>query len=149
MEKPIYEECHYLNIGQCPNQFLLQKALLIPQLIDPSELAEVIEACKSCGSYLKERRKHSRIMRPLRCNVSKDNGTAIQGQIINISGNGALIKVKDWSDFKSDEKVKLTIYLAGESIINESCTIEVSSQIKRLALDKKKLGVFFLSKNNP
>ena len=43
MEKPIYEECHFLNIGQCPNQFLLQKALLIPQLLDPPELAEVIE----------------------------------------------------------------------------------------------------------
>jgi len=149
MEKPIYEKCHYLNIGQCPNQFLLQKALLIPQLLEPSELAEVTEACKSCGSYLKERRKHSRIMRPLRCNVSKDNGAAIQGQIINISGNGALIKVQDWGDFKSDEKVKLTIYLADESISNKSRAIEVSSQIKRLAIDKKKLGVFFLSRNNP
>ena len=149
MEKPTYEECHHLNIGQCPNEFLLQKALLIPQLLAPSELAEAIEACKSCGSYLKERRKHSRIMRPLSCNVSRDNGAAIQGQIINISGNGALIKVEHWSDFKRDEKVKLTINLAGESIIGESCTIEVPSQIKRLTIDKKKLGVFFLSKNNP
>ena len=149
MEKPTYEECHHLNTGQCPQEFLCQKALLIPQLLDPSELSEAIEACKSCGSYLKERRKHSRIKRPLRCNVSKDNGTAIQGQIINISGNGALIKVKDWSDFKRDEKVKLTIYLDGESTINESLTMEVSGQIKRLALDKKKLGVLFLSKNNP
>ena len=149
MEKPTYEGCHHLNIGQCPNEFLCQKALLIPQLLDPSQLAEAIEACKSCGSYLQERRKHSRIMRPLRCNVSRDNGTAIQGQIINISGNGALIKVEHWSDFKSDEKVKLTIYLAGESIIGESRAIEFPSQIKRLTMNKKKLGVFFLSKNNP
>ena len=148
MEKPTYEGCHHLNIGQCPNEFLCQKALLIPQLLDPSELAEAIEACKSCGSYLKERRKHSRIKRPLRCNVSKDTGSAIQGQIINISGNGALIKVKHWSDFKSDEKIKLTIYLAGESIIKESRTIELCSQIKRLTIDEKQLGVFFLSRNN-
>lgn len=147
MEKPTYEECHYLNTGECPNQVLFQKALLIPQLVDPSELADVIEACQSCGSYLKERRKRSRITRPLQCNVSKDDGTAIQGQIINICDNGALIKVKHWSNFKSDEKIKLSIHLAGESISNESRKIEVSSQIKRLTIDKKQLGVFFLNKN--
>jgi c-di-GMP-binding flagellar brake protein YcgR len=122
---------------------------LIPQLLEPSELSEATEACNNCGNYLKERRKHCRITRPLKCHISKDSGTAIQGQIINISGNGALIKVKHWSDFKSAEKVNLTIYLAGESIVNESCTIEVSSQIKRLTADNKQLGVFFLSQNNP
>ena len=148
MKRPAYEECHYLHIGQCPNESLLQKALLIPQLLAPSELAEAIATCKSCRSSLRERRKHSRIMRPLRSNVSKDTGSAIQGQIINISGNGALIKVKHWSDFKSDEKIKLTIYLAGESIIKESRTIELCSQIKRLTIDEKQLGVFFLSRNN-
>lgn len=149
MEKPAYEKCYYLSIGQCPNQSFMEKVLLIPQLLEPSEVEDAIEDCKSCGGYLQEQRKYFRIKRPFRCDISKNNGTTIEGHIINISENGALIKLKRWVDFNSDEKVGLIIYSADEPIINESRTIEILSQIKRLTTDKKQLGIHFLSEINP
>ena len=148
MEKPIYETCHYLRVGQCPHQSRIEKTLLIPQLLDSSEVDDILEECKSCGNYLKEKRKYLRITRPIRCDISRDNQPTIEGHIVDISRNGALIKVNHGFDFDSDEKVRLVIHSADEPMVKDFRTIEVLTQIKRLAMDKKQLGVLFLSKSN-
>ncbi len=149
MEKPTYEECHYLNIGQCPNQFLLQKALLIPQLLDPTEITDAKRLCEKCRQILVEKRKDVRVIRPLRAIITRrDQEESLHGTILDVSSGGALVELEDLPNFYVDEICRLKIY-SYDSFSDKSDTdaISVDGIVKRLTENKNEIAIVFIEES--
>ena len=64
MKKPAWEKCQYFSEGNCPQHGVIDKAYLIPQLLDTSQMQAAKEICEDCAKYLAEERKYPRIKRP-------------------------------------------------------------------------------------
>jgi hypothetical protein len=56
MKERIWEKCPYLSEGRCSHSLVIERAYLIPQLLDTSELLNAKRTCEECGHYLPERR---------------------------------------------------------------------------------------------
>ena len=149
MEKPIYEECHYLNIGQCPNQFLLQKVHLIPQLLDPTEITDAKRLCEKCRQSLVEKRQDVRVNRPLRAIITRrDQEDSLHGTILDVSSGGVFVELEDLPNFCVDEICHLEIY-SYDSFSDKSDTDakSVDGIVKRLAENKNKIAIVFIEES--
>jgi hypothetical protein len=59
-----------------------------------------------------EKRKHLRISRLFRTELSKDGMLQpVEGNTVNVSQGGAYIRTKDWHSFKPNDKTTITVYL--------------------------------------
>lgn len=146
MENNYWDNCSYYESGQCPQPEAIDRALLIPQLLDASEIEAIEQICLTCGKYLDQRRKHPRIKRPLQIILLRGRKTALEGDVVNISKGGVLVKLQNWVDFDENEKVVLKIYpsqIAGKK--TSTPTLKVSAQVKRIDAKKKQLAIIFLS----
>jgi len=61
MENNYWENCSYYESGECPQPEAIDRAFLIPQLLDASEIEATEQIFLNCGKYSDKRRKHPRI----------------------------------------------------------------------------------------
>jgi hypothetical protein len=146
MDDAYWEKCPFYAEDECPKTSLVDRAYLIPHLLNSSEIGEVKEVCKKCGLYLHEKRKYIRLRKPFRVAViSDESGTRLQGKIINVSGVGALIMPDNWSDFTVNQEIDLEIYSRPRASKNKDDSfIKVSGVIKRVNDEDKQVAVMFL-----
>jgi hypothetical protein len=146
MKEPVWERCHYYCSGQCPEQSTMDKAYLIPQLLKPSQLKAAIDTCDQCEYYHEEKRKYRRVTRSFKVVVNNNEPRKnTQGTIVDVSINGALIKLDKWSSFNKNETVNLQLY-ADDVVVDEEKTnvINVCGRIKRVTKDKLELAIMFV-----
>lgn len=110
MKRHPWQTCHYYADGRCPNQSLIDRAYLIPQLLAPSELAAIETTCAACELCHRNRRKHRRVPRPLDVAIFDErSGREVRGATLNVSKKGALIRVGEETGFQVDQKVHLRL----------------------------------------
>ncbi|MGD8315495.1 MAG: PilZ domain-containing protein [Syntrophobacterales bacterium] len=146
MKEPVWERCHYFCSGQCPEQPTIDKAYLIPQLLEPSQLKAATDTCNQCEYYHEEKRKYRRVTRSFKVVVSnKKPKKSTQGTIVDVSINGALIKLDNWTHYNKNETVNLQLY-ASDIVKDkeETNVINVSGRIKRVTKEKQELAIVFL-----
>ena len=146
MKEPVWESCHYYCSGQCPEQSTMDKAYLIPQLLKPSQLKAAIDTCDQCEYYHEEKRKYRRVKRSFNVVVSnKEPRKNTQGTIVDVSINGALIKLDNWTNFNKDETVNLQFYTNDKFVDKEKPNvINVCGRIKRVTKKKRELAIMFV-----
>ena len=145
MKDNYWDNCSYFEDGQCPQPDAIARAYLIPQLLDPSEIGVINKLCRTCGKYLNEKRKHPRIKRSYRTILQRSNGNTIEGEIVNISEGGALIKLQNRADLDKNEEVILEIYPSqGASETVSTSTIMVTGMIERIEDEKHQIAVTFI-----
>ena len=146
MKEPVWERCHYYCSGQCPEQSTMDKAYLIPQLLKPSQLKAATDTCDQCEYYHEEKRKYRRVTRSFKVVVNNNEPRKnTQGTIVDVSINGALIKLDKWSSFNKNETVNLQLY-TDDVVEDEEKTnvINVCGRIKRVTKDKLELAIMFV-----
>ena len=138
MEEPAYEKCQYLGSGQCPYKSTIERALLIPQLLDPTQSIDAKRLCEKCGQILVKRRKAVRVQRPLRVVITRrDQEESFHGTILDVSSGGALVKLENLPNFHMDEIFSLKIYsYSGVSDKSDNDAISVDGVVKILAENK-------------
>jgi hypothetical protein len=146
MKEPVWERCHYYCSGQCPEQSTMDKAYLIPQLLKPSQLKAATDTCDQCEYYHEEKRKYRRVTRSFKVVVNnKEPRKNTQGTIVDVSINGALIKLDKWSSFNKNETVNLQLYADDVAVDKEKIdVINVCGRIKRVTKDKLELAIMFV-----
>ena len=146
MDDKILENCPYLDSGQCPQPNAVGRAYLVPQLLDRAEIEATKKVCRTCGRYLDDKRKHSRLEKPLRVIVLKGENTTVKGEIVDIGKGGALIRLKSWLAFEKEEEVGLRIYHspheAGEKMVSN--LVRTMGLVKRIEPQKKQVAIVFL-----
>ena len=146
MAEDHWEECQYYAAGNCPEslQILIDRAYLLPQLLDSSQIEAAKEACQNCEKL--ERREAPRIEKPLSVVISKNGvNTISEGTIVNVSEGGALIKLEDWANFRKDQTIEFKICYADKSSDQaNSIVLNGSAVVKRIARKNQELGIMFL-----
>jgi hypothetical protein len=144
MREPTWEKCHYFSNRRCPEHETIDKAYLIPQLLEPSAIKAANDTCNQCEIYQKEKRRYRRTARPFRVVVSnKKPKGKIEGTIVDVSINGALIKLDTWMHFNKEEIVKLELYYDKVTSDRKKINIiNLSGQIKRVAKEKQELSLW-------
>jgi len=150
MEQPTYETCEYLGNGQCPYKSTIERALLIPQLLDPTQIIDAKRLCEKCGQILVERRKAMRVQRPLRVVITRrDQEESFHGTILDVSSGGALVKLENLPNFHMDEILRLKIYsYSGVSDKLDTDVISVDGAVKRLAENKNEIAIVFVEESS-
>jgi hypothetical protein len=146
MKEPVWERCHYYCSGQCPEQLTMDKAYLIPQLLKPSQIKAATDTCDQCEYYHEEKRKYRRVTRPFKVVVSnKEPRKNTQGTIVDVSIDGALIKLDNWISFNKNETVNLRFY-TNDMVVDEEKinVINVCGRIKRVTKEKHELAIVFV-----
>jgi len=146
MKNAAWEKCHYFSSGRCPEQSAIDKAYLIPQLLELSEIEAATETCEQCEHYNEEKRKYRRVSRPFRVVVSnKEPNKSIEGNIVDVSMNGALIKLDNWMSFDKDETVNLQLQ-TNDEVENKvkSKTINLRGRVQRITREKQELAIIFV-----
>ena len=106
-----WQKCQYYPDGCCPNRTLIDKAYLIPQLLTRSELAAIRAKCASCELCHGNRRKNRRVARQLDLAIFDEGSSReVRGATLNLSKQGALIKVGDETGFQLNQKVRLRLF---------------------------------------
>ena len=149
MEQPTYEKCQYLSIEQCPHRSSIERAILIPQLLDPTEITDAKRLCEKCRQVLVEKRNDIRVKRPLRAIITRrDQEETLHGTILNVSSGGALVKLEDLPNFHVDEICLLKIY-SYDSFSGKSDTdaMSVAGIVKRLAENKNEIAIVFIEES--
>ncbi|MFP3870160.1 MAG: PilZ domain-containing protein [Syntrophobacteria bacterium] len=145
MQNSYWENCPYYTSGKCPQPAAIDRAYLIPQLLAPSEVEAAKQICRACGKYLDDKRKYPRIARPLQVILLRDPGAPLEGDVVNISEGGVLVRLQSWADFDDDEKVVLEIYPQHLPSENTSpSALKLSAQVKRKDAQRKQLAIVFL-----
>jgi hypothetical protein len=149
MEKEHWNGCQFHAAGQCPQQRAIERISLIPQLLPPSEIEAARKACEKCGQRRGEKRKHARTKRPLPVVLSKDDLPPVQGDIINISRGGAILKVRDSVGYTPGEKVRLEIYSPHLSVSKTPTqAVQLLGSIKRVEAREQTLAITFVEEND-
>ena len=124
----------------------MDKAYLIPQILKPSQLKAATDTCDQCEYYREEKRKYRRVTRPFKVVVSnKKPRKNTQGTIVDVSKDGALIKLDNWTNFNKDETVNLQFY-NNEMVVGKEKpnVINVCGRIKRVTKEKRELAIMFV-----
>jgi len=150
MEQPAYEKCKYLASGQCPYKSTIERSLLIPQLLAPTEIADAKRLCEECRQFLVEKRKKARVQRSLRVVITRrDQEETFHGTTLDVSSGGALVKLENLPNFHMDEIFRIKIN-SNSSVSDQSYTdsISVDGVVKRLAEDKNEIAIVFVKESS-
>jgi hypothetical protein len=150
MEQPAYEKCQHLGNGQCPYKSTIERALLIPQLLDPTQIIDAKRLCEKCVQIFVEKRKAVRVKRPLRVVITRwDQAESFHGTILDVSSGGALVKLENLPNFHMDEIFSLKIYsYSGVSDKLDTDAISVDGAVKRLAENKNEIAIVFVEETS-
>ena len=151
MDDAYWEKCPYYAEDKCPYSSVINRAYLIPHLLRPSEIEEAKRFCEKCGLYREERRKSIRLKKRFHVVVfSQRRNVKLHGEIVNVSGVGALIEFEGRSSFALDQKVEVEIY--SRNIPAKECDaaeIKVAAEIKRIDDRVKQVAVMFSQEVEP
>ena len=146
MKNAAWENCDYFSSGRCPEQTTIDKVYLIPQLLELSEIEAATATCEQCEHYHEEKRKYRRVSRPFRVVVSnKEPNKSIEGTIIDVSINGALIKLDNWPRFDKDETVNVQLQTSDK--VKDTVkykTINLCGRVQRITREKQELAIVFM-----
>jgi hypothetical protein len=149
MDTEHWDKCPFHATGDCPQQLAIDRISLIPNLVRPLEIDAARAVCQKCGRRLGEKRKHARTKRPLRATLSKGDLPPIQGDIINISRGGALVKVGDRVRFTVGERVRLEIHSRHLTVTKTPTEgIRLLGLIKRVEAKEQTLAIAFVEEND-
>lgn len=150
MEQPAYEKCQYLSSGQCPYKSTIERALLIPQLLDPTQIIDAKRLCEKCGQIFVERRKAIRVQRPLRIVITRrDQEESFHGTILDVSSGGVLVRLENLPNFHMAEILRLKIYsYSGVSDKSDNDALSVDGSVKRLAENKNEIAIVFVEESS-
>ncbi len=150
MKASAWETCYYYSAGQCPQHRVIDKAYLIPQLLDDSQIQTAKKICENCEKSLADRRQYQRVKRPLRVAITHmESRERIGGTLVDVSINGALVNLDRSVDFQQDEMVELQLYHEGsDSHQPRADTKNLRGRVNRLAKEKLELAVIFLKRNS-
>jgi len=128
----------------------IERVLLIPQLLDLTQIIDAKRLCEKCGQIFVEKRKHVRVQRPLRVVITgRDQEESFHGTILDISSGGALVKLENLPNFHMEEIFSLKIYsYDGISDKSDTDAISVDGAVKRLADNKNEIAVVFLEESS-
>ena len=128
----------------------MDKAYLIPQLLKPSQLKAATDTCDQCEYYREEKRKYRRVTRPFKVVVSnKEPRKNTKGTIVDVSKDGALIKLDNWINFNKNETINLQFYTKDMVVDKEKHNvINVCGRIKRIRKEKHELAIVFLKQSS-
>jgi hypothetical protein len=145
MKKNKWDRCPYFARGRCPNSPVIDRAYLIPQFLDVSELEKAAGICGECELYKTERRKYTRLEKPFKSIIHKDQReTPISGDIVNVSGLGTLVKLNNWLPFAINEKVQIEIHPRNRAPKSDHRIIRTSGEVRRVHSRKRELALVFL-----
>ena len=140
-----WERCPFHESGQCPQEAVVCKLLLVPQFLSTREIEAATATCQGCEKRLGEKRKHPRVRRPLRGVVFKEQGTTLQAKILDVSEGGALLELDGWIHFDQGEKASLEIQPTPMNQTGSSRPpIKVVGLVKRVEPEKRRLALAFL-----
>jgi len=146
MEKGSWDRCPYFRDGHCPYSEAIDRAYLIPDIIAPSELEKAGHTCLKCGNYLKERRKYLRLKKPFKAVMRRGaEGAPAEGQIVNVSGVGALVVLNEWVELHVGEVLQLEIFPRLECTRQSSRGIlKAAGRVNRVSRKNREVAVTFL-----
>ena len=146
MKAPTWEKCHYYSNGLCPQHTAIDRAYLIPQLLEVHHIEAAIKLCEQCEKYHYEKRKFQRIKRPLKVTIAnQEKRRRSAGTLVDVSVEGALVKLDHWIDFGKNELVQVQLSSATmDSNQVKADLMNLSGRIRRLARDKQELAIVFL-----
>jgi hypothetical protein len=146
MRESRWESCQFFRSGQCPEQPTIDRAYLIPQLLDQSELEAAQKMCENCELGRDEKRKNLRISRPFRLVViNPESKTSTNACSVNISKCGILVEMESWLDMNKNDLVHLIIN-ENESNMNESGDhrIHIVGSVKRIMKKDSRVAISFI-----
>jgi len=139
-----WEICQYFFTEECPYQFEISQAILIPQLLGPAEIERIRDLCENCEKCGDEQRTSLRIKKPLRVAVLHPQmQESVQGTLVDISSTGALIELDNWIDVKIGEPLELKIYSSARDRQAQVSIEDRRCEVKRLAKENRHLAVMF------
>lgn len=148
MKELPWEVCQYFFSDSCPHNLAVSRVLLIPQFLDQSEIGAIRQECESCEKRSNQRRTNLRIKRPFKVAITNpESNKSIRGTMVNVSATGALIELKDRSEFGMEEIVELHI----ESYVEVSGQLEETTFnqcciVKRIENEKHRIAVIFIDR---
>lgn len=150
MEHPAYEKCQYLSREQCPYKSTIERALLFPQLLDPTEIADAKRLCEKCSQILVEKRKAIRVQRPLRVIISRqDKEESFHGTILDIGSAGTLVKLENLPNFRINEILHLKIHsYIRVSDKSDNDAISLNGAVKRLDENNNEIAIVFVEESS-
>ena len=147
MAQPAWVKCNYYSDGLCPQHQDIDRAYLIPQLLDGRQMQAAKKLCEECEKHHSEKRKSPRIKRALKVAITnQEQKRRSEGTLVDVSTDGALVKLDHWVDFNKNETVKLQLFtenIFSNQIKADSMTF--SGRIRRLARKKQELAIIFLN----
>ena len=63
MKEPAWEKCQYYSGGHCPQHPIIDRAYLIPQLLDDFQIQFARKICTNCDKNISEMRKYQTLKR--------------------------------------------------------------------------------------
>ena len=146
MEDAYWERCPYYAEDKCPHSSPVDRAYLIPHLLNPAEIKEAKGICRQCGFYLSEKRKYIRLRKPFKVVLITSNGESkFDGKIVNVSGVGALVTFKDLPHLALNQEVNIEIYSRQKnSEESDEIAVKVTGEIKRISDKDKQVAIMFL-----
>ena len=148
MKELPWKVCQYFFSDSCPHNLAVSRVLLIPQFLDQSEIGAIRQECESCEKRSNQRRTNLRIKRPFKVAITiPESNKSIRGTMVNVSATGALIELKDRSEFGIEEIVELHI----ESYVEVSGQLEETTFnqcciVKRIENEKHQIAVMFVDR---
>ena len=140
-----HRTCHYFFTEECPYQFAVSKAILIPQLLDQRELEKTAKLCETCEKCRDERRTSLRTKRALKVALNNRDIGRIEGTIVDVSSTGALIALEDPFDLRVGETVKVSIYSESSGKKTKQALLNQRCVIRRIQEQDQQVAVMFLS----
>ena len=149
MVQTYWERCPFHESGECPQEVLVDRLLLVPQFLSTLEREAARATCQSCEKRLAERRKHRRTRRFLPGILFKEGGAPFQAKILDVSEGGVLLELDGWVHFEQGEKAILEIHSAPANPTGSSGSpIKVAGLVKRVEPEKRRLAMALLEEGD-
>ena len=144
MVQSYWDRCPFHESGQCPQETVVDRLLLVPQFLSTREIEAATAMCQSCEKRLGEKRTHRRRRRFPTGVLFKEGGAPIRAKILDVSEGGALLEL-DWFHLEQDEEVTLEIHPTPANPIGPSRPpFKVVGLVKRVEPEKRRLAMAFV-----
>jgi c-di-GMP-binding flagellar brake protein YcgR len=119
--------------------------LLPSRLVSSSRRQSPGGASSNPGTYPYERRRHPRTAACYKVRIVTDYAKIIDGNTVNVSDGGALIKLEEWCDFSANDLIGISIAKHDEESQEKSSeTITTLGLIRRTEEESRRIAVMFV-----
>jgi hypothetical protein len=115
-----------------------------PRRVSSLERQSPGEASSNPGRCPNERRRHPRTVACYKVRIVTDYAKVIDGNTVNISDGGALIKLQEWCDFSENDLIGISIAKRDEKSQEKSLeTVTSLGVIRRTDEESHRIAVMF------